>query len=69
MNWHGLAGWNAGPAAPTTRLDEFILDLPDYPVGHDEPLNFTPGIMQCWLDGGTVQAPIPLTALSSMLRI
>ena len=30
--------------------DELILYMPDYPVGHDEPINFTPGVMQ-WLHG------------------
>ncbi len=49
--------------------DELILYMPDYPVAHDEPINFTPGVMQWFMDGGTVQAHIPLSALSSVLRI
>ncbi len=49
--------------------DELILYMPDYPVGHDEPLNFTPGVMQWFMDGGTVQAHIPLSALGSALRV
>jgi len=49
--------------------DELILYLPDYPVGHDEPIDFTPGIMQWSMDGGTVQAHIPLSALAPALRI
>ena len=49
--------------------DELILYMPDYPVGHDEPINFTPGIMQWYMDGGTVQAHIPLSALAPVLRI
>lgn len=49
--------------------DELILYMPDYPVAHDEPLNFTPGVMQWFIDGGTVQAHIPLSALSSVLRV
>jgi hypothetical protein len=49
--------------------DELILYMPDYPVGHDEPLNFTPGVMQWSMDGGTVQAHIPLSALASALRV
>lgn len=49
--------------------DELILYMPDYPVGHDSPINFTPGVMQWYMDGGTVQAHIPLSALSSVLRI
>lgn len=49
--------------------DELILYMPDYPVGHDEPINFTPGTMQWYMDGGTVQVHIPLSALGSVLRI
>jgi len=49
--------------------DELILYMPDYPVGHDEPINFTTGIMQWYMDGGTVQAHIPLSALASVLRV
>ncbi|AFS14259.1 mannan-binding protein [Mycobacterium intracellulare] len=49
--------------------DELILYMPDYPVGHDSPINFTPGVMQWYMDGGTVQAHIPLSALASVLRV
>jgi mannan-binding protein/uncharacterized protein DUF3298 len=49
--------------------DELILYMPDYPVGHDEPINFTPGVMQWYMDGGTVQAHIPVSALQPVLRI
>jgi Mannan-binding protein/Protein of unknown function (DUF3298) len=48
--------------------DELILYMPDYPVAHDEPLNFTPGVMQWSMDGGAVQAHIPLSALAPVLR-
>ncbi len=48
--------------------DELILYMPDYPVAHDEPLNFTPGVMQWYMDVGTVQAHIPLAALGPVLR-
>jgi hypothetical protein len=48
--------------------DELILYMPDYPVAHDEPLNFTPGVMQWSMDGGAVQAHIPLSALGPVLR-
>jgi hypothetical protein len=47
--------------------DELILDMPDYPVGHDSPINFN--VMQWFMDGGTVQAHIPLSALAPVLRI
>ncbi|OBK17174.1 mannan-binding family protein [Mycobacterium asiaticum] len=49
--------------------DELILYMPDYPVGHDEPVNFSPGLPQWFMDGGTVEAHIPLSALSSVLRV
>jgi hypothetical protein len=48
--------------------DELIIYMPDYPVGHDEPINFTTGTMQWYIDGGTVQAHIPLSALGPVLR-
>ena len=49
--------------------DELIIYMPDYPVGHDDPINFSPGLPQWYMDGGTVQAHIPLSALSPVLRI
>ena len=48
--------------------DELILYMPDYPVAHDEPIDFTTGKTQWFMDGGTVQAHIPLAALGSVLR-
>jgi hypothetical protein len=48
--------------------DELIIYMPDYPVGHDEPINFTTGTMQWYIDGGTVEAHIPLSALGPVLR-
>lgn len=48
--------------------DELLLFMPDYPVARDAPLNFTPGLMQWSMDGGTVKARIPLAALSPVLR-
>jgi hypothetical protein len=47
--------------------DELILYLPDYPVGHDSPLQY--GQLQQWsMDGGIVEPHIPLSALSAILR-
>jgi len=47
--------------------DELILYMPDYPVGHDSPIQY--GQSEQWsMDGGTVEAHIPLSALSSVLR-
>jgi hypothetical protein len=48
--------------------DELIIYMPDYPVAHDEPLDFQPGALQWFMDGGTVQAHIPLSALGPALR-
>jgi hypothetical protein len=48
--------------------DELVVYMPDYPVAHDEPINFTPGALQWFMDGGTVQAHIPLTALTPIWR-
>lgn len=48
--------------------DELILYMPDYPVAHDDPINYTPGVMQWSMDGGTVEAHIPLAALAPILR-
>lgn len=47
---------------------ELVIYMPDYPVGRDRPTDFTPGIMQWSMDGGTVQAHIPLSALSPILQ-
>ena len=60
--------YSGGYKAWALSGDELILYMPDYPVGHDSPINYTPGIMQWSMDGGTVQAHIPLAALSSVLR-
>lgn len=49
--------------------DELILYMPDYPVAHGEPINFSPGLPQWFMDGGAVQAHIPLSALGSVLRL
>ena len=48
--------------------DELILYMPDYPVAHDDPINYTPGVMQWSMDGGAVEAHIPLSAITAILR-
>lgn len=48
--------------------DELILYMPDYPVAHDLPVNYSPGLPQWSMDGGTVEAHIPLSALAPVLR-
>ncbi|MGY4711716.1 mannan-binding lectin [Mycolicibacterium sp. CBM1] len=60
--------YSGGYRAWALTSDELVLYMPDYPVGHDEPLDFTPGIMQWFMDGGTVEAHIPLAALAPVLR-
>ena len=57
-------GYKAWALTPT----ELILYMPDYPVSRDAPIDFTPGRMQWSMDGGTVQAHIPLSALAPVLR-
>lgn len=66
--WGPDTVYSGGYKAWALSGDELILYMPDYPVAHDTPLNYTPGIMQWSMDGGTVQAHIPLAALSSVLR-
>jgi len=46
--------------------DELILYMPDRPVPHDTPIQYTQ--WQWSMDGGTVQARIPLAVLSPILR-
>ncbi|MGU3497984.1 DUF3298 domain-containing protein [Mycobacterium sp. C31M] len=60
--------YSGGYKAWALSGDELILYMPDYPVSHDTPVDFTPGVMQWSMDGGTVQARIPLAALAPVLR-
>lgn len=60
--------YSGGYKAWALTPDELILYMPDYPVGRDSPVDFTPGRMQWSMDGGTVQAHIPLSALAPVLQ-
>lgn len=60
--------YSGGYKAWALTADELLLYMPDYPVAHDTPLDYTPGHMQWSMDGGTVVAHIPLAALSPVLR-
>lgn len=60
--------YSGGYKAWALTPDELILYMPDYPVGRDSPIDFTPAVMQWSMDGGTVQARIPLSALSPILQ-
>lgn len=60
--------YSGGYKAWVLTPDELLIYMPDYPVGRDSPTNFTPGVMQWSMDGGTVTARIPLAALGAVLR-
>ncbi|KUH97339.1 mannan-binding family protein [Mycobacterium sp. IS-3022] len=60
--------YSGGYRAWALTPDELILYMPDYPVGRDTPSDYTIGRMQWAMDGGTVQAHIPLAALAPVLR-
>jgi hypothetical protein len=60
--------YSGGYKAWALTPDELVLYMPDYPVARDSPTDFTPGVMQWAMDGGTVQAHIPLAALGPVLR-
>ncbi|BDB41491.1 MULTISPECIES: mannan-binding family protein [Mycobacterium] len=61
--------YSGGYRAWALTPDELIIYMPDYPVGHDEPIDFSPGMPQWYMDGGTVEAHVPLSALGSVLRV
>ena len=67
--WTADKVYSGGYRAWALTPDELLLYLPDYPVAHDEPLNFAPGLPQWFMDGGAVQVHIPLAALGSALRV
>lgn len=66
--WTPDTVYSGGYKAWALTPDELILYMPDYPVARDTPIDFTPAMMQWSMDGGTVQAHIPLSALSPILR-
>ena len=60
------SGFSSGYRAFAITADELILYLPDAPMAHPTP---APRNQPVWsMDGGTVTARIPLTALTSILR-
>lgn len=61
--------YSGGYRAWALTPEELILYMPDYPVAHDQPVNFSPGLRQWFIDGGAVEAHIPLSALGSVLRL
>lgn len=48
--------------------DELIIYMPDYPVAHDNPINYQPGMPVWSMDGGAVEPHIPVGALAAVLR-
>jgi hypothetical protein len=59
--------FSGGYKAWVLTPDELVLYLPDYPVGHDSPIQY--GESQQWsMDGGTVEPHIPLSALRAIMR-
>lgn len=65
--WTPDKAFSGGYKAWALTPDELILYMPDYPVGHDSPIQY--GQFEQWsMDGGAVEPHIPLSALSSVLR-
>lgn len=60
--------YSGGYQAWALTPDELILYMPDYPVAHDNPINYQPGMPVWSMDGGTVEAHIPVAALAPVLR-
>ncbi len=59
--------FSGGYRAWALTPDELILYMPDYPTGHDSPIQY--GQSEQWfMDGGAVEPHIPLSALSAVLR-
>lgn len=48
--------------------DALVIYMPDYPVAHDVPVDYSPGMPVWSMNGGTVQAHVPLGVLSPVLR-
>jgi Protein of unknown function (DUF3298)/Mannan-binding protein len=60
--------YSGGYRAWALTPDELILYMPDYPVGNNVPIDYTIALPNWAMDGGVVQAHIPLAALSPILR-
>lgn len=57
----GYRAWALTPEA-------LLIYMPDYPVAHDVPINYSPGMPVWSMDGGTIRLRIPLVALDTVLR-
>ncbi|AGC60279.1 hypothetical protein NJB18091_37660 [Mycobacterium marinum] len=60
--------YSGGYKAWALTPSELILYLPDYPVAHDNPINYEPGMPVWSMDGGAVEAHIPIDVLAPVLR-
>lgn len=60
--------YSGGYKAWALDAGALILYLPDYPVGRDSPVDFSPSALQWSMNGGIVQPRIPLSALAPILR-
>ena len=60
--------YSGGYRAWALDAGSLILYLPDYPVGRDSPVDFSPTALQWSMNGGMVQPRIPLSALAPILR-
>ncbi|MGV9797935.1 RsiV family protein [Mycobacterium sp. NPDC003449] len=60
--------YSGGYRAWALTPDSLIIYMPDYPVAHDVPVDYSPGMPVWSMDGGTVAARIPLATLEPVLR-
>ena len=60
--------YSGGYRAWALDAGALILYLPDYPVGRDSPVDFSPSARQWSMNGGMVQPRIPLSVLAPILR-
>jgi hypothetical protein len=60
--------YSGGYKAWALTPDELIIYMPDYPVAHDNPINYQPGMPVWSMDGGAVESHIPISALAAVLR-
>lgn len=65
--WTPPAPFSGNYAAWALTPNELILYMPDYPVAHDTPIRYD--VLNQWsMNGGVIQAHIPLAVLSPILR-
>ncbi len=60
--------YSGGYKAWALTPDELVIYMPDYPVAHDYPIDYPPGAQVWSMDGGTVEAHIPIGAVAPILR-